>query len=181
MQNKQTRRGFTLIELLVVVLIIGILAAVAVPQYQNAVRKSKAGQIISLIRAVANAQEVYYLNHGVYATSFEDLDVDIPDSEGNCEYSVNAYTIQCRKIGQWEMGLGADAGDVFSVFSRLDYGDEWVALGSYLEHRKTNDVRKATQALYCSTSQTSKKGKSFCAGLGGKLIDDFSGVSYYNL
>ena len=72
------KQAFTLIELLVVVLIIGILAAVALPQYQKAVIKSRFIQLKVLAHAIANAQEVYYLANNDYATNFEDLDIQMP-------------------------------------------------------------------------------------------------------
>ena len=75
--SKRNQSGFTLIELLVVVLIIGILAAVAVPQYQKAVAKSRAMQLLTLVKSVATAQQAYYLANGEYATQFGELSLDI--------------------------------------------------------------------------------------------------------
>ena len=73
-------KAFTLIELLVVVLIIGILAAVAVPQYKRAVEKSHIVEAVANLRAIANAHQVYYLSTGEYldANSIGNLDIEIP-------------------------------------------------------------------------------------------------------
>jgi len=73
----KSKQAFTLIELLVVVLIIGILAAVAVPQYQKAVWKSRNAELKQLVSAVAQAEETYYMANGRYSANFDELDIDL--------------------------------------------------------------------------------------------------------
>ena len=68
--------GFTLIELLVVVLIIGILSAVALPQYQRAVDKSRYVQVMTMSNSLSNAAEVYRLANGEFPMTFEDMDIE---------------------------------------------------------------------------------------------------------
>ena len=69
-------QAFTLIELLVVVLIIGILAAIAIPQYQKAVSKSHATEAILNLKTLKKAQDAYYLANGKYANDLTKLDLD---------------------------------------------------------------------------------------------------------
>ncbi len=84
--------------MLVVVLIIGILAAVALPKYEQAVEKSRAIEGISLARSIALANDAYYLANGTYTNNIEDLDLDFPGENVNRSgilTKVNQY-FECR-------------------------------------------------------------------------------------
>lgn len=82
---KNNKKGFTLIELLVVVLIIGILAAIALPQYFKAVEKSKASEALSILGTIAAANERYRLADPsqAYTTNFQNLDIEFMDKTGS--------------------------------------------------------------------------------------------------
>ena len=70
----KNNKGFTLVELLVVVLIIGILAAMAMPAYFKAVERARASEADTLICAVVNAQNRYKMKTGKYARYWKSLD-----------------------------------------------------------------------------------------------------------
>jgi len=67
---RTNNRGFTLIELLIVVVIIGILAAIAIPKFANTKQKAVKSSMISDLRNLATAQEAFYADSTKYATTY---------------------------------------------------------------------------------------------------------------
>lgn len=88
------KKGFTLIELLVVVLIIGILASIALPQYQAAVDKSRLSKYFPVLSNIRQAQEIYYMTRSDYSKNIHDLDVDITNLCQNASASKILYNCQ---------------------------------------------------------------------------------------
>ena len=119
------KKAFTLIELLVVVLIIGILAAVALPQYEKAVWKTRFSSYLPALRAIKNAQEVYYLENGEYASNFEDLGISLPgtlNTEKDSYASDNGFSIHVGPYYTW-VTRGADFGKPRGIIIfNYDYG-----------------------------------------------------------
>ena len=75
--SKTKNKGFTLIEMLVVVLIIGILAAIALPQYQMAVGKAKFSTLKNITKSLQEASQRYYLIHKEYPKTMAGIDIDL--------------------------------------------------------------------------------------------------------
>ena len=74
---KNSRSGFTLIELLVVVVVIGILAAIAIPKFQNTKGKANAASLSSDLRNLATAEESYFYDNGSYTSNLSAMNVNL--------------------------------------------------------------------------------------------------------
>jgi prepilin-type N-terminal cleavage/methylation domain-containing protein len=100
-----SRRGFTLVELSVVIVIIGVLAAYAVPKFAQSVERSKAGEAFNYLNAIRSSQESYNNRQGVYATCFTDLDVSLTAPK-----YFNVPTSIVADEGNWNLQLARLSG-----------------------------------------------------------------------
>ena len=73
--SRSNRRGFTLIELLIVVVIIGILAAIAIPKFQNTKGKANAASLRADLRNLVTAEEAYFYDNSTYTTNISALNI----------------------------------------------------------------------------------------------------------
>jgi len=91
-QLRSPSRGFTLVELLVVIIILGVLAAIALPAYLNQVQKGKQSEAKAYISTLNKGQTVYFTTKNVYGSSIDLLGVGVPPSTENYTYAINSST-----------------------------------------------------------------------------------------
>ncbi len=131
--------GFTLIELLVVVLIIGILAAIAYPQYQKAVIKARIARVLPQLKAIQEAQERFYMANGHYTTEKDDLDIDW-EREGLEPHS--SFNITANKVS-YDMGTGPGISRCYQFANRSeDNGCPENAQGKFVCNGYGSDLYK---------------------------------------
>lgn len=157
--------GFTLIELLVVVLIIGILAAIALPQYQVAVAKSRYMQLIVIADAIKKANQIYYMTTGNYTMDMRNLDLSvsgcIPSDDGK----------HCALKGQGGQNVTCYLNDGAGI---VNYCTNSEKLYYFLDYH--SDLRR------CAAKGDDKKGNQVCLSMGGVFVYDGStGLKYYKL
>lgn len=148
--QKPCKKAFTLIELLIVVAIIGILAAIAVPNFLNARLKAQVAKVETDMKAISTAMEMYLIDNGSYPGD-HDLDNFFNNEDGQFKLTSpisylsslpsdpfvnreannfrnfgnsNAYASDGRK--DYEMGSGADNSGDFrrQAYSLMSYGPD---------------------------------------------------------
>jgi type IV pilus assembly protein PilA len=100
LNRKQGDKGFTLIELLVVIIIIGILAAIALPTFLNQTAKGKQSEAKNTVSAVNKSQTAYRVENTAFASNMSTLSLGLPTQTGNYSYSVTGGTETAQIIAQ---------------------------------------------------------------------------------
>lgn len=155
MNNK---KGFTLIELLVVVLILGILAAMAMPQYFKAVERSRMTEAVTLMANIADAQQRKYMQVNRYATEYTGLDVAPKGATGSLFYTKGTSTAP-----QNGFAIVLDAGTSYSTGKVT--ATRVAPTGQALQYKYSLARFYTGKGTTCTGSDTN--GKALCADFCG--------------
>ena len=164
-ENNMNKRGFTLLELLVVVLIIGILASIALPQYQMAVTKAKVASMLPLMRRFKDAFAEYKLQHGDYdAPDASYLGVSWPSDWIIAKKPCGDH-LSCND-GYWLCSAFRGRGYVFCAHE-IDTDDQF-----YIHMFQPDDefCEVCRDKIMCFAE--GEESNKVCKALGGKFMED---------
>jgi type IV pilus assembly protein PilA len=144
---KAVQKGFTLIELMIVIAIIGILAAIAIPQYQDYVIRSKLGSSIASASAIKTAIGVYYQEQGGYPAADDWTGLGLPAAPGASEYVSAVNTTAAGEIVLTLQNIKSASidGTTLTLTPAVDAGNTkmtWSCAGSSAEAVVTNFCSK---------------------------------------
>ncbi len=174
-------QAFTLIEILVVVLIIGILAAIAVPQYQKSVLKSRFVQGYLLVDSLYQAEQPYFLTHGKYATNIDDLDVSVPKNS-SCTKTQDHNSFYVCDFGR----IGLSESGAYIEYIYRPNGNNTISYIRVLKDWDNNNYNLHYKAgeryCYASAQNSTATARGVCESLGGKPVGTSSAWwNYYKL
>lgn len=105
--QKKQEKGFTLIELLVVIIIIGILAAIAIPSFLNQTAKAKQSEAKIYVGSVNRAQQTYRMENASFAANADTLSIGLPGSTVNYSYNFSGANASTTSITATARDAGA--------------------------------------------------------------------------
>lgn len=138
------QKGFTLVELVIVIVIVGILSLISIPIYQRYVERARLTEAISILRAIADANTMYFLERGVWCDDIRELAVQC---EGNLVNVDGAWRIENENFIYASVGDSSD--DTIATVNRAPYHQRyWISLRSVTGRYADTTPKLGNYGLY---------------------------------